>query len=116
MMNGKKEVSTVLHLRGLYADIIHSFDAYVRRTVEDAVWAAGYSILTKHDNFYTHVNAHSIVFDATRRTLSKLFDGDYLGNVLREIAEKSPQYAEAPEIVYGNGENKIMESEFFLLP
>ena len=112
----KKTYDMQPHLRGLYADIIHSFDAYVRRCIERAVWRAGYQILTKHDNFYVHLNAYPVVVKAAKEALSELFENNYLEGVLKEIAANSPRDARAPTLVYGNAKNKVMESDLFLMP
>ena len=114
---GKTDYETVTHLRGLYADIIHSFDAYAARRIVMAVRATGMPILIKHDNFYVHASSMQLVKDTAKAVFNELLEGNYLQKVLEEIAENSPsRSARAPKLFYGEAENKISDSENFLMP
>lgn len=114
MYLGHTEFKTVFHLRGGYADIIHAYDAWFRREIDQALWYAGYPSITKHDKFSSHINGMPIIINSLRKSQSQLINGDYLAGNLEEIARKSPRYARPPTIVYGKAPDKIYESPYNL--
>lgn len=111
MYLGHTEFTTVYHLRGGYADIVHAYDAWFRRGVDQALWYHGYPSITKHDKYSSHINGMPIIIDTLRKRQSELIDGDYLAGNLQEIADKSPRYAVPPKIVYGKARNNIYMNE-----
>jgi len=113
---GKKSYKVSTHLRGLFADILHSVDAYVLRCIVRAVRAEGHTILVKHDNFYVHPRSYSLLMRAAKDVFKEILHSNLLEDILKEIAERSPFPANAPEMIYGGAEDKIEESNLFLLP
>ena len=113
---GKTTHKVVSHLRGLFADILHSVDAYVLRVVVKAVRAEGHVILVKHDNFYVNPVAYPVLMRAAKKVFSEILASNLLEDILAEIAERSHIPAVAPTMIYGGAEDKIQESNLFLLP
>lgn len=116
MVIGNTTHKVTTHLRGLFADILHSVDAYVLRRVVTAVRATGCPILVKHDNFYIHPTSYPVLISAAKEVFKEILAGDLLNDILTEIAVHSHVPATAPEIVYGEAEDRIEESNLFLLP
>lgn len=116
MVIGKTTHKVKTHLRGLFADILHSVDAYVLRRMVQAIRDTGMPILVKHDNFYIHPSSYPLLMATAKKVFKELLASDLLSDILNEIASKSHVPATAPEIVYGEAEDRINESNLFLLP
>jgi hypothetical protein len=116
MLIGKTTHKVKTHLRGLFADILHSVDAYVLRRMVQAIRATGMPILVKHDNFYIHPSSYPLLMATAKEVFKELLASDLLSDILNEIAVHSHVPAVAPEIVYGEAEDRIEESNLFLLP
>jgi len=116
MTIGHTNYKVTTHLRGLFADILHSVDAYVLRRVVKAVTDQGYTILVKHDNFYIQPAAYPTLIKAAKKVFRELLHSNLLHNILTEISERSHKESNVPEIVYGEAQDLIEESHNFLLP
>jgi hypothetical protein len=113
---GKTTYKLTSHLRGLFADILHSVDAYALRQIVEAIRATGMPILVKHDNFYVHPSSYPLLMATAKKVFKELLASDLLSDILNEIASHSHVPATAPEIIYGGAEDRIDESNLFLLP
>jgi hypothetical protein len=116
MTIGNTTHKVVTHLRGLFADILHSVDAYVLRRIVQAIRATGMPILVKHDNFYIHPSSYPLLMATAKEVFKELLASNILSDILNEIAAHSHVSAVAPEIIYGEAEDRIDASHLFLLP
>ena len=102
--------------RGLFARATHSLDAYVARTVIQAVVEAGYPIMLKHDDYLIPPAALGIVKDAVREALDVLYSSNMYQHIIDEIRANSPYELPELDIELGEARNTIWESENFLMP
>ena len=113
---GKKMIAN-LKVRGLYANITHSGDAYVLRHVVDAVLAEGMPIMLKHDDFIIHPSSYKTVLHTSQDTFSKLYETNLYQNALNSIAKYSKQKGcKAPTLIVGDAENVVKQATAFLMP
>lgn len=99
---------TCTKIMGLYANIIHSIDSWVMREVI----RSGIQLLCKHDAFFVHPNDVELLRDTLKSIYSDLYDFDLMKNILRQIEGQTG--VKAPELFYGDAENRIKSSEHFL--
>jgi len=95
-------------MMGLYADIIHSIDSWVMREVV----RSGIQLLCKHDAFFVHPNDVQELKDTLKSIYSDLYDFDLMKNILNQIEHQTG--VQQPELFYGDAENRIKDSEYFL--
>lgn len=93
---------------GLYANIIHSIDAYVLREVI----RSGIELLPKHDAFLIHPNDLPKLKETLKSIFKELYEMDLIGNILKQIEATTGK--PAPTLVYGADSCYVDESEHFL--
>ncbi len=103
-------------VRGLYANITHSLDAYVLRNVVDALLDEGQPVLLKHDDYMVHPGSYEIVLKAARKVFNELFESNLYARALEEIAANAVTKPEVPALILGNAENVIDDARAFLMP
>jgi len=103
-----KNKGTHTKIMGLYANIIHSIDAYVMRKVIKT----GIEILAKHDAFLVHPNDVEVVQRVLQQAYAEVFDTQPIQNILKQIEETTS--IKSPSMFEGNAVNKMYESEMFL--
>ena len=95
---------------GLYANIIHSVDSYVLRQVA----AKGIKAIFKHDAYLVHPNNVEKLKSTLKSIYSEIYESYLLEDILTQIAKETG--VEVPKLIYGNGENKVEQSNNFLQP
>lgn len=100
--------STRSHLRGLYANIIHSIDAYVMREIINS----GMPLLAKHDAFFVHPNDVEQLKLMLQGIYSEIQEEGVLLSILEQIEEETG--VEAPELFIGNAESRMKDSHMFM--
>ena len=116
--NGMPLVSTAgaPKVRGLYANITHSLDAYVLRHVADALLDQGMPFMLKHDDYMVHPSCYEIVLQKAREAFSMLYEMDLYADAIDQIA----RHAKAEPIVltleYGHAPDVTEFAEAFLMP
>lgn len=100
------------HIRGLYANIIHSFDAYCLREVSKVFDEQRLPLLSKHDDYMVHPNNMATVQNILRRVFDEIQKSDYMDRVLEDIVS-SGNYKK-PELVYGEWDSGINNSNFLM--
>ena len=90
-------------------------DAYVLRTVVRRVQEAGYSIMLKHDDYIVPPAAYFVVRDAVKEALQILWDSNMYQSALEQIAVNSPYNLHVPTLVMEDAENRIDNSNNFLM-
>lgn len=104
-------------IRGLYANITHSGDAYVLRNVVDAVLDSGMPIKLKHDDYMIHPSSYNLIHSIAQKGFSKLYESNIYQLGMQEIAFNSTQRGcIAPTLIQGSATNVITESNAFLMP
>lgn len=112
-----KYVPATVKIRGLYANITHSLDAYVLRHVADAVMLDSKPIMLKHDDFMVHPSSYETVLLSSQHAFNKLYATNHYQVALKEIASKSvDKDCMYPELLVGNAKNVVDESASFLMP
>lgn len=105
-------------LRGLFANITHSLDAYVKRQVDELLIALGSAYLTKHDDYMVHPNDFDMVEAGLVKGLEALAKTNYYELALKDIAANlAPVKAvSVPELVTGSWSGQINTAVNFLMP
>jgi DNA-directed RNA polymerase len=87
---------------GLYANIIHSIDAYILRQLI----MSGIQLMPKHDAYLVHPNDVDRLIQELNRILGKLHEEDVLRNIITQLG--------IPDIKFGDLNNEFGElSNFF---
>jgi hypothetical protein len=115
VLDGKK-YKVKVKKRGLYANITHSIDAFVLRTVVRALVDAEEPFLLKHDDFIVRPGARSIVIAAAQEAFRVLYERNVYQEALEEIAAHSPYLPMVPHLDSGVARNTASASENFLMP
>ena len=100
--------NTSTKMMGLYANIIHSIDAYVMREVI----RSGISLLCKHDAFLIHPNDVELLKTTLQGIYSELFQMDLITNILAQIEETTG--VKAPELFRGDAKDMMSQSHLFV--
>ena len=103
---------TVPHIRGLYANIVHSFDAYCLREVTRKLDDLGLNLMSKHDDYMVHPNHIAAVKKSLQDTFDDLRGSDYLDRALNDIVSAGDFVK--PEVVYGTWEDTIDNGNFLM--
>lgn len=100
--------------RGLFANMTHSIDAYVLRSLCRTLLDSGSTFLLKHDDYMVPPADFNIVVSDLQKSFSSLRDTNLYQQFLNEIGAKLG--VDVPELIEGEAENKIFESTNFLMP
>lgn len=104
-------------IRGLYANLTHSLDAYALRHVADGVLGEGKPIMLKHDDFMVHPSSYETILKCAQTAFNKMYLINYYQVAINEIASKSNQHGiESPTLLIGNAKNVVEDSVTFLMP
>lgn len=110
-------VPATVKIRGLYANITHSLDAYVLRHVVDATLNESKPIMLKHDDFMIHPSSYQTILESAQLAFNKMYLTNYYQLSLNEIATNSVQeFCSAPTLISGNAKNVVQDSVTFLMP
>ena len=109
-------VKANLKVRGLYANITHSLDAYVLRKIVAAVRAKDMPILLKHDDFMVHPSCYGVVLKAAQDAFTELYDRNMYQDILDQLAFKCKKRIKPLSLISGSAENKIKTRNTFLMP
>ena len=115
VMDGKK-YKVKIKTRGLYANITHSIDAFVLRTIVQALHDANEPYLLKHDDFIVRPGARSIVVAAAQEAFDVLYHRNVYQEALEEISAHSPYKPLVPSLYTGDARNTASKSVNFLMP
>jgi len=114
---GGNTIPAPLKIRGLYANITHSLDAYVLRHVADKIMSDGKPIMLKHDDFMVHPSAYNTVLETAQLAFGKLYRTNYYQVAMDDIARNSVQTGcIAPTLLMGDAANVVDQSTTFLMP
>lgn len=104
-------------VRGLYANITHSLDAYVLRHITDTLLAAGMPVKLKHDDYMISPESYDMVLQAAREAFTRLYERNLYIAAIEEIGNHSVEEdIEMPVIIMSDAENEVAESDTFLMP
>ena len=107
-VNKDKDSTISTKMMGLYANIIHSIDAYVMREVIKF----GIPLLAKHDAFLIHPNDVDKLVSTLQRIYSEVCSFDIIRNILEDIEDSTGVIA--PELFIGDAANRMYKSELFI--
>lgn len=99
--------------RGLFANITHGLDAYTLRRLVTALLAAGEVFLLKHDDYMVSPDMFDFVVSNLQGTFHILQQENLYQTALDQIA--SVLGVDAPQLIVGNAQNKVMQSVNFLI-
>lgn len=105
-------------LRGLFANITHTLDAYVKRCVDAELIAVGSAYLTKHDDYMVHPNDFTLVEDGLLEGFRNLAGCNWYSEALNDIASNlaSVKAVEVPDLVMGTWNGNSSPYCNFLMP
>lgn len=103
-------------VRGLYATITHSIDSYVLRRVVDRLLDLGLPVMLKHDDYMVHPGSLKVVVDTCIEVFEELFNSNIYQDAINEIAANAKSGIRPIELVTGDAECLVKESEGFLMP
>lgn len=103
-------------VRGLYANITHSLDAYVLRHVADVLLDMEMPFLLKHDDYMVHPSCYEVVLRESRVVFNELYETNLYQSAVDEISRHSKSKMPAPGLVRGNALNTINEAQAYLMP
>ena len=103
-------------IRGVYANITHSIDAWDLRQVGRAMIGLGRVCLFKHDKFYAHPNDMTFVRKVYKSALLTEFESSAYTRAMQEISDnRAGQPIPLPELIEGEGTLEMVQaSENFL--
>ena len=107
--------------RGLYANIVHSYDAALLKRIIDYCLEKGYNIIPKHDDYITELNAFDEIEGIIQDFISEVIKTKDLDRVLTEIVFNAKKFGggiiDKPYIVYGTADgSEPYVGRNFLLP
>jgi hypothetical protein len=110
-------IPAVVKIRGLYANVTHSLDAYVLRHIAVAVMDEGMPIMLKHDDFIVHPSSYETVMSTAQFAFGKLYNTNHYQMALNQIAQHSVQRGcTAPDLLVGSAKDVTKEATAFLMP
>jgi len=102
---------------GLYANITHSIDSYLLRSVIKYVMTQDMCGLFKHDDYILPLNLFEGVREVIRNCMSVVYTTDVYSKAVEDISLNHTQAIQTPLIVLGKGKlSNIENSENFLMP
>lgn len=99
--------------RGLFANITHSLDGYVLRTLVTRLREAGEVFLLKHDDYMLSPDAFDLATDELQVLFSELQQENLYQSALDQIALSLG--VEAPQLLVGDADNRLKDSYNFLM-
>ncbi|WAK44711.1 RNA polymerase [Alteromonas phage vB_AmeP_PT11-V19] len=112
-----KQIPAELKIRGLYANITHSLDAYVLRYIVRGFRALGKPIKLKHDDFGIHPSDYKLLLTLASEAFELLYVDNLYQTAVDEIAEYSKQSnITAPKLLVLDAPSVTEEAECFLMP
>jgi hypothetical protein len=110
-------IPAVIKIRGLYANVTHSLDAYVLRHIAIATMDEGMPIMLKHDDFIVHPSSYETVMSTAQLAFGKLHNTNHYQMALNQIAQHSVQRGcTAPDLLVGNAKDVTKQATAFLMP
>ncbi len=102
---------------GLYANITHSMDSYLLRSVIRYAVEHNLCGLFKHDDYILPLNSFEAVRDVIRNCMTLVYETDVYSKAVEDIACNHTQAIQVPSITLGKGKlSNIKKSENFLMP
>ena len=102
-------------MRGLFANLTHSFDGLLLRWIIDALIKEGEVGLFKHDDYMVSPDMFDLVIDTCQEFFEFMQERNLYQEALEQISSNLRKFVPAPKLFQGNASNKVRSSFNFLM-